>query len=68
MSGGECQPDLPRDALIYEVATMISEATEGPAISAAELAEIIVNTVLEAAQPLQTVKANLKLAGATRRA
>jgi len=47
---------------------MISEATEGPAISAAELAEIIVNTVLEAAQPLQTVKANLKLAGATRRA
>lgn len=42
-------PPDPRDALIYEVATLISEAATGPAISAVELAEMIADTVMEAA-------------------
>jgi hypothetical protein len=35
----------PRSALIYEVASMISEAMTGPEIGAFELAEMIVDTV-----------------------
>jgi hypothetical protein len=37
----------PRDVLIYDIATMISEALAGPAIGVHELAEMIVDTVQE---------------------
>ncbi|MHA6642300.1 hypothetical protein [Mesorhizobium sp. A623] len=39
----------PRGALIYDVADIISEALTGPAIHVMELAEMIVDTVQEAA-------------------